>query len=52
MLTRVLVLSLMILMGNTLAYAAAPVPESAKGVLIFPRFHGHLVKPFSLFQTA
>ncbi len=43
MLTRVMVLSLMILMGNTLAYAAAPVPESAKGVPI-PQDKGYFVE--------
>jgi glyoxylase-like metal-dependent hydrolase (beta-lactamase superfamily II) len=42
MLTRVMVLSLMILMGNTLAYAAAPVPETAKGVPI-PQDKGYFV---------
>jgi glyoxylase-like metal-dependent hydrolase (beta-lactamase superfamily II) len=43
MLTRVMVLSLMILMGNTLAYAAAPVPETAKGVPI-PQDKGYFVE--------
>ena len=40
---RVIILALMILIGNTLAYAVAPVPEAAKGVSI-PQDKGYFVE--------
>ena len=41
--TRVIILALTMLIGNTLAYAAVPVPETAKGVSI-PQDKGYVVE--------